>query len=264
MKKVVTALPLLSYKMPMKFKKSILTRVKMLDFLEKLTTNQVNKFQTLYLPPRLSTIELKELLNKLPASADICDKLKDAYLSSGTGAIIFWGATKRYFVIPPFPIIEKCIIPSLDVTHLQSLLSRKYNIGIILVRLGAYAIGFCHGDKLVSNKAGTGLVHGRHRQGGSSAHRFERHRDKQIESFLIRVCGHVREQLEPSIKTIDYMVYGGAHTTILTLQKYCPLLGKWGKPPLPPLLDIPEPRRAVLETVVSRIWSSIVYEYIED
>ena len=98
----------------------------------------------------------------------------------------------------------------------------------MLVRLGSYAIGVCRGDKLVSSKVGTGLVHGRHRQGGSSAHRFERHRDKQIESFLIRVCGHVREQLEPYVKSMDYIVYGGARTTILMAQKYCPWLEKAG------------------------------------
>ena len=236
----------------------------MLDFLEKLTALQDNKFQTIYLPPRLPTIELEELLKELPSSADIGDKLIDIHVRSGTGAIIFWNVSKKYLVIPPFPIIEKRIISSLDIAHLQSLLTRKYNVGIILVRLGAYAIGVCRGDKLVSIKAGTGLIHGRHRQGGSSAHRFERHRDKQIESFLIRVCGHIREQLEPYVKMIDYIVYGGAHTTISMLQKYCPLLGKWDKPTLPPLLDIPEPRRAVLETVVSRIWSSIVFELEEE
>ena len=250
--------------MPLKLKKLILTRVKMLDFLEKLTGIPDNEFQTIYLPLHLPTIELKESLKELPPSADNDDKLIDIYVCSGTGAIIFWSAEKKYLVVPPFPIIEKRIIPSLDVAHLQSLLTRKYNIGIVLVRLGAYAIGTCRGEELMSAKAGTGLIHGRHRQGGSSAHRFERHRDKQIESFLIRVCGHVREQLEPYAKTMDYIVYGGARTTILMLQKYCPLLGKWGKPTLPPLLDIPEPRRAVLETAISRIWSSTIYIWTKD
>jgi len=63
---------------------------------------------------------------------------------------------------------------------------------------------------------------------------------------------------------MDYIVYGGARTTILMLQKYCPLLGKLDRPVLPPLLDIPEPRQAVLETAVSRVWSSTVYEWRED
>jgi hypothetical protein len=250
--------------MTLKLKKSILTRAKTLDFLEKLATVPDNAFQTIYLPPHLSTIELKNSLKELPSSDDIADELKNISIRSGTGAVIFWSTAKKFLVVPPFPVAEKRVIPSLNATPLNSLLNQKYHIGIVLIRLGSYAIGICRGDKLIGSKVGTGLVHGRHRQGGSSAHRFERHRDKQIESFLIRVCGHVREQVEPYAKTMDYIVYGGARTTILMLQKYCPLMGKLDKPTLAPLLDIPEPRRAVLETAVSRIWSSTIYSWTED
>jgi hypothetical protein len=34
-------------------------------------------------------------------------------------------------------------------------------------------------------------------------------------------------------------------------------------PVLPPLLDIPDPRQAVLEKAVSRVWSSTVVEFVE-
>ena len=132
------------------------------------------------------------------------------------------------------------------------------------MRLGAYAIGVCMGDKLVTSKVGTGLVHGRHRQGGSSAHRFERHRDKQIEYFLTRAGQRAREQIEPYLKTLDYAVYGGARTTIQIFQKQCGFLGRIRAPLLPPLLDIPEPRQVVLINAVSRIWSSTVIAWRED
>lgn len=249
--------------MEMKAKKLVLTRGKTLDFLETLSSSD-EIFQTLYLPPNLPTAELERELKGLHLTADIVGEFIDLVGHSTTGSVLFRGEHRQYVVVPPFPIAEKSAGRSLDTTPLQSLLNRKYQIGIVLVRLGSYAIGICRGDKLVSSKVGTGLVHGRHRQGGSSAHRFERHRDKQIESFLIRVCGHVREQLEPYVKSMDYIVYGGARTTVLTLQKYCPLLMKLEKPALPPLLDIPEPRRAVLESAVSRIWSSTIYSWTED
>lgn len=236
----------------------------MLDFLKELSEIPSDACQTLYLPPHLQTVELAELVRELPTSADIADNLVDLSVRSNTGTAIFWSATKKYLVVPPFPITERCAFPSLETKLLYSLLSKDYYIGIVLVRLGSYAIGVCLGDKLLGSKVGTGLIHGRHRQGGSSAHRFERHRDKQIESFLIRVCHHAHEQLEPYVKIIDYMVYGGARTTILMLEKYCPLLGKMGKSNLPPLLDIPEPRLAVLKTAVNLIWSSTVYSWTED
>jgi len=245
-------------------KKRTFSRAGMLDLLEKVVGATGEESLTLHLPPRLPPAELQNLIQEVPAPPTVSDKLSEIAIGSPTGAVIFWGNQAKYLVIPPFPLVEKNLTRSLDVAPLRSLLSREYHIGVVLVRLGSYAIGVCHGDTLVSSKVGTGLVHGRHRQGGSSAHRFERHRDKQIESFLIRVCGHAREQLEPSAKSMDYIVYGGARTTILMLQKYCPLLGKLDRPVLPPLLDIPEPRQAVLETAVSRIWSSTVYEWRED
>ena len=111
---------------------------------------------------------------------------------------------------------------------------------------------------------GTGLVHGRHKKGGSSAHRFERHRDKQIEYFLTRVCQRAREHLEPHVKSLNYLVYGGARTTIQLLQKQCSFIGKLDTPSLPPLLDLPEPRQAVLEGAVRRLWSSIVFEWQDE
>ena len=236
----------------------------MLAFLENLSALPDDINLTLYLPPRLPTTELESLLKEIHALPTISAKLLEIAAPSTNGAVIFWGEKQKYLVVPPFPVQDKVIFQSYDTAPLLSLISRDYLIGVVLVRLGSYAIGICRGDKLASSKVGTGLIHGRHRQGGSSAHRFERHRDKQIESFLIRVCGHAREQLEPYVKSMDYIVYGGARTTILMAQKYCPLLGKLDKPVLPPLLDIPEPRKPVLEATVSRVWSSTIYEWSKD
>jgi hypothetical protein len=235
----------------------------MLDFLEKMAVAPGDDLTTLYFPPHLPTSELENLLHEIPASQDISTGLSDIINRSGTGAVIFWSTTQKYLVIPPFPVTEKSVRHSLDIEPLRSALNHEFLVGLMLIRLGSYAIGVCHGEKLVSSKVGTGLVHGRHRQGGSSAHRFERHRDKQIEYFLTRVCQHAREQFEPYVKSLDYLVYGGAWTTILLLQKQCPLLGKLETPTLPPLLDIPEPRQAVLETALNRIWSSTMYEWQE-
>ena len=250
--------------MELTLRKSTLGRAGMLDLLEKLAGTPAEASLTLYLTPRLPPAELHNLIKEVPAPPTVSEKLAEIATGSPNGIAIFWSNQAKYLVVPPFPITEKSLSLSPDVASVRSLLSHEYHIGIVLVRLGSYAIGVCLGDTLVSSKVGTGLVHGRHRQGGSSAHRFERHRDKQIEQFLIRVCGHAREQLEPYAKALDYMIYGGARTTILMLQKYCPLLGKLDKTVLPPLLDIPEPRQAVLENAVSRVWSSVVYAWRED
>jgi hypothetical protein len=245
-------------------KKYILNRAKTLDLLRFLAGSSGNSDRTLYLPPRLSPTQLENQIKNLAVPVKISGEFLKITTASPAGAVIYRAEKQLRLVIPPFPIKDTVIFNTVETTPLKTTLEKDLTIGILLVRLGSFAVGVSRSDKLVSSKVGTGLIHGRHRQGGSSAHRFERHRDKQIETFLIRVCGHVREQLEPYAKAMDFMVYGGARTTILMAQKYCPWLEKLEKPVLPPLLDIPEPRLPVLKEAVTRVWSSTVYEWSED
>jgi peptide subunit release factor 1 (eRF1) len=188
----------------------------------------------------------------------------DICTASPNGAVVFWGGKQKKLIVPPFPIRDTVTLAGFETGHLEAMLKQDYTIGIVLIRLGYYGIGVCKGDKLIASKVGTGLVHARHRQGGSSSHRFERHRDKQMETFFIRVCEHAREQLEPYTRTMDYIVYGGAWETVQLMVKYCPFLSKLEKPLLPTLSDTPEPKREVLEKAAGRIYASTVYDWGEE
>ena len=236
----------------------------MLDFLDKLTKTTCHEARSIYLPSGLPRAEVENSLKGSLGQPDTSPEMAELAGSSGTGAVIFRSLDVSYLVIPPFPIISNASYHGFFTEPLHSLLTRNYRIALVLVRLGAYAVGVCDGENLVSSKVGTGLVHGRHKKGGSSAHRFERHRDKQIEYFLSRVCQRAREQLQPHATVLDYIVYGGAWTTIQSLNNQCPFLAKFDDRILPPLLDIPEPRQAILATAVSRVWSSTVLEWLED
>jgi hypothetical protein len=235
----------------------------MLGFLNELEA-ATSVARSLYLPPGLPPSELEDLLKQALETQATPEALTKLAVSSATGAVIFWGPSRRYLVLPPFPITEKHFAHGYDVEPLRSLLKHDFRVALILVRLGAYAVGLCQGESLVTSKVGTGLVHGRHKKGGSSQQRFQRHREKQIEFFLDRVCVHAREQLEPQARTVDYMVYGGAWTTILSLRKHCSFLEQLDNRTLSPLLDIPEPRKAVLETAIGRAWSTSLAEWHDD
>jgi hypothetical protein len=248
----------------LKQKKRMLTRAKTLDYLKELAGVPGGKAATFCLPPHLPPDETQGVCKLGDIPPDIHPHLVKLAAGSRTGCYVFWSAGQKCLVVPSFPTTEKQVTQSLDLAQIRSQLEKDLVIALVLVRLGSYAVGVSRGETLLTSKVGTGLVHGRHRQGGSSAHRFERHRDKQIEYFLTRVCQHTREQIEPYVKSLDYIVYGGARTTILLLRKQCPLLGNLETPELPPLLDIPEPRQAVLETAISRVWSSTVYEWQDD
>jgi hypothetical protein len=240
----------------------VLSRAKMLDFLWEMSKTPVEESRSLYLPPNLSHAEVEDSLKEILIEPDILPEMADLASHSRNGSVIFWSPVQTCLALPPFPIAERHVVDGLSTELLYSLLKCDYMLALILVRLGAYAIGICQGEKLISSKVGTGLVHSRHKKGGSSQHRFARHRDKQIEYFLTRVCQHAREHLQP--QALDYVVYGGAWTTIQLLKKQCPFLGQLEMPALPPLLDIPDPRQAVLEKAINRVWSSTVMAWGED
>ncbi len=235
----------------------------MIGFLDELESD-TGTARSLYIPPGLPLPEVESLIKEIPDRQAIPPELAKLTVDTKTGAVLFWSSPKGYVVLPPFPITEAYFAQSHIVEPLRSMLKHDFRIALILVRLGAYAIGLCQGESLITSKVGTGLVHGRHRQGGSSAQRFRLHREKQIESFLNRVCTHIQEHLESQARAVDYVVYGGARTTILLLQKRCSFLNQFDNRILPPLLDIPEPRQAVLETAVGRVWSSKIIEWQEN
>lgn len=237
-----------------------LSRVKILSFLNELEAT-TGTAKSLYISSGLPLPEVENLLERMLDPQAIPPELAKLAADSKTGAVIFWSPTRTLLILPPFPIVIEYFAQDYLVEPLRSLLKRDFRIALILVRLGTYAIGLCEGESLIASKVGTGLIHGRHKQGGSSQQRFRRHREKQIEYFLNRVCDHIREHLEPHAQALDYVVYGGARTTILLLRKQCPFLGQFDRHILPPLLDIPEPRQAVLEKAVGRVWSSSIIEW---
>jgi hypothetical protein len=239
-----------------------LTRRKMLSYLDGLDAADEQAI-TLYLPAGVAQAEISAHLERVPAVASIRIELSKGISASQTGAVLLWGQSRR-LILPPFPQREKYLTSGYDVSPLRLLLTRDFRIGIVLVRLGSFSIGVCEGDRLIEHKAGTGLVHGRHRQGGSSAARFQRRRGEQAHQFLLRVAGHAEEKLALYAKTLDFLVYGGARTTIQELRKLSKFLVQFDDRLLPPLLSIPDPRYEVLEEAVTDIWSSHVTEWLED
>ena len=238
-----------------------LSRIKMIRFLDTLQSAN-DTAGSLYISPGLSLPEIESLLKKGLGLQTVSQDMVTIISNSKTGAVLFFRPPRTNLFLPPFPITETHFTPESDIKPLRSLLEHDYKIALILVRLGAYAIGICKGESLIASKVGTGLVHGRHKKGGSSQQRFRRHREKQMEYFFSRACSHINEHFEPH--PVDYAVYGGAWTTILLLQKQCPFLKRFDGHTLPPLLDIPDPRKATLSTSISRIWSSEVIEWVDD
>lgn len=238
-----------------------ISRSNMMAFLAGLPAQAMDAV-TLYLPPGLTPDKVGYYLHAA-IGGDIPSGLAETASSSRTGSCLFWGPVKR-LVLPPFPVKDSAIFPGYIIGSLASLLEQDRSIALVLVRLGAYALGVCRGETLLTSKVGTGLIHGRHKKGGSSQQRFQRHREKQIEQFLVKVCERVQEHLGPYLDSLDHAVYGGAWTTIELLKKRCPSLRRLEDRTLPPLLNIPLPKQAVLEAAIRRIWASHIVEWQEE
>ena len=159
---------------------------------------------TILLPSGMMTTDVSAFLQKTPQTQSIPYDAVRLIATSPTGSVIFWGVTQKCIILPPFPLKEKYITNGYETEPLLSLISKDYTIGIVLVRLGHFSVGVCQGEKLILHDSGTGLIHSRHRQGGSSAARFQRRRKDQTHHFLERVGEHLQEKLEPYARTLDY------------------------------------------------------------
>jgi peptide subunit release factor 1 (eRF1) len=239
-----------------------LTKVRMLHLLQELKADSIN-VASLCLPAKSDKGSIRGMMETILDVKSMPEDIAQTAAESPTGAMLFWGAHHRYLILPPFPLKKERVSRICEIEPLDTLLHQEYLIGLVLVRLGAYGIGVFQGEKLISSKVGTGLVHARHRQGGSSSHRFERHRYKQMETFFTRVCLHAREQLEPQSKKLDYLLYGGTRETIMEFRKQCHFMHEFDKNTLELLLNIREPKQTGLEEGIQEAWSSRVIQWDE-
>ena len=239
------------------------SRKRMLRYLDELEGKK--RIETsLYIPHGSPSVKLNKefdnILDYPEFQADIIDSVE----RSANGAVFYWGKGEGCLILPPFPIKDDAIYNGCDVEPLRTLLKREFVIALILLRLGAYAIGVFRGEDLISSKVGSGHIHSRHKKGGSSQRRFERGREKQIEYFFERVNTRVRERLEPYSNELDFVIYGGERHTLINFRKQSQFLEQFEDRALSRLLNIRQPKQVTLQSAISDVWSSHVIQWWED
>lgn len=180
---------------------------------------------------------------------------------SVTGAVIFWSSDRVYLIEPPLPISCSVLLRGWRPEPLTTLLAGRYRLGVILLRLGGYAVGLFENDKLIVSKTGGRFVKGRHRKGGQSQRRFERTREKQIQELFDAACAVARERLGPAVPTLDYLFLGGDRRTLQAFLKRCPFLKGLAAKTVGRILNVPEPRYDILAAVPQEIWKSRVWSF---
>ena len=125
---------------------------------------------------------------------------------------------------------------------------RRRRVGILLVRLGGHAVGVAEGERLVVSKVGSRQVHGRSAAGGWSQQRFARRREGQVRVAHDAAAQTAVDVLLPHAASLHAVRVGGERTAVdavLADRRLAPLAALVTGP----LLDVPDPRHKVLETV---------------
>ncbi|EEP70750.1 hypothetical protein MCAG_01077 [Micromonospora sp. ATCC 39149] len=123
-------------------------------------------------------------------------------------------------------------------------------IGLLLARKGAVAVGVAEGEKLVVSKVDSRYVQGRTAAGGWSQQRFARRRDNQAKAALGDAVDLAVRLLLPEAADLAVLVCGGdrrAVDIVLADRRLAPLAALRAER----LLDVPEPRHAVLLAAVA-------------
>jgi hypothetical protein len=124
-------------------------------------------------------------------------------------------------------------------------------VGVLLVRLGGYAVGVFSGSppRLASSKVGRRLVHGRSAAGGWSQHRFARRRENQAVAALRAAADAAAVILGPyGPAGLDAVVLGGDKRSIAGLRddaRLAPYLDRAADR----FLTVPDPSPAVLRDI---------------
>jgi hypothetical protein len=128
---------------------------------------------------------------------------------------------------------------------------RSRRIGLLLVRLGGHSVGMARDGRVLVSRTDRHQVHGRSAAGGWSQKRFARRREGQARDALRAAADDAVEILVPRLSEMDALVLGGDRMALDELRedrRLAPLFAVADTR----ILDIPEPRRTVLDDAAER------------
>ncbi|HEY3608868.1 MAG TPA: acVLRF1 family peptidyl-tRNA hydrolase [Pseudonocardiaceae bacterium] len=141
--------------------------------------------------------------------------------------------------------------PGLAIDDLVAHLLVPRRIGLLLVRLGGHSVGIAAGGRVLTSATDHKQVHGRNKAGGWSQQRFARRRAGQARDALRAAADDAVRVLVPALPDLVAVVLGGDRRALDTLRADQRLTDVFAIA-LPRVLDVPEPRRTVLDDAAVR------------
>src|SRR5699024_4997005 len=130
-------------------------------------------------------------------------------------------------------------------------LGRPRRNGLVLVRLGGHSAGIAGQGRVVGSRTARQQVHGRNSAGGWSQQRFARRRERQVREALRAAADDAVEVVAARSTELDAVVLGGDRKALDTLYADSRLGALFARAE-PRVLDVPEPRRTVLDDAAAR------------
>ncbi len=153
--------------------------------------------------------------------------------------------------VPFGPLDAEGVREGLAVGPLIEHARKSRRIALLLVRLGGHSVGIARGGEIVQSRTDRHLVHGRSAAGGWSQQRFARRREGQARQALRAAADDAFEVLVPQLSEVDAVVLGGDRRAFDELRDDRRLVSLFDRAE-PRVLDISEPRRAVLDEAAER------------
>lgn len=130
------------------------------------------------------------------------------------------------------------------------------DFGLVLVRRGGYAVGLVRDAVLAGSRCGTRYVQGQTKAGGWSQQRFARRRANQAGALTDVAAQAVRDVLGAALLEPQLPLVCGGDKALLAACLHSAGAGSPGcdlaARVLPHRLEVPDPRRRVLEEAVGR------------
>ena len=181
--------------------------------------------------------------------------------ASETGYALFLGDDHAVAVRPPFPLADDLDAVGPHVEPMYQMLDAGVTVGVVLLRLGRYAVAVLNGERLVATKTGSRHVKNRHRKGGSSQRRFERSRERLIRELFDKACEVSGAVFGPHLASIDYVLLGGERHTLGGFVKRCRLMQDLAPKTLSRRLVVDRPGQVALDGIATEVWMSEVIAF---
>ena len=137
-------------------------------------------------------------------------------------------------------------------------MARDMVVGVVLLRLGRYAVGVLRGETLATSKTDTRYVKNRHRKGGSSQRRFERSRERLVRELFDKACEVTRQIFSPYETSMGHILLGGERHTLRAFTERCEYLRRKRSKTLSRVLSVHSPNNAALSGIAREVWQSRV------